>query len=448
LAAAVALGTMAAVAGLGPAALARVQASPPDPDPNGQIAVSVTIPGAPPAPSPAPTASDRPSDSRVQIANARLDWGFNPETRGKSYYGACNFLMAGVPGGDGNAGAAREWGVGDWGAKLYHAESGNAKVVGADSQTAVPFTRRCLDPNGQPVKYDASDQTASTYTATRVRLGKGTGWRDTKTGAAQITWQAAFSVVYYDGLTYFTLTDPVLNVDQAGSATLTATAGGWGSPREGGAWRKHPDTLVVLGEAGTASSTRGEGVETSANGLTLRPAYAGRAVSVPPDAPAQKLGGESKAPGAWPQSFVDFHGLTGLHSYWYSSGAAIDHRKPPDGVFVSWDAARPIPSETNLPETGGGGSGIAPPKLLTTSPTKAAKTQGGAGADVSDPWDLTVEPLVYALGPPDLVPLREAIAGASPAAKAAVLTLLVSAVTALLAWRRGWFRHQPKGIIP
>jgi hypothetical protein len=54
---------------------------------------------------------------------------------------------------------------------------------------------------------------------------------------------------------------------------------------------------------------------------------------------------------------------------------------------------------------------------------------------------------LYALAPPELVPSREMIAGASPAVRAAVFTLLVSATTALIAWRRGWFRHQPKGII-
>jgi hypothetical protein len=418
-----------------------------EPDPGGHIAISVTIPRA--AESAAPGAA-------VQLVNARLDWGFNLETRGKSYYGDCNFLMAGVPGTDGDAGEAHQWGLAGWGAGLYHAQSGNAEVVGADGATPVAFEDRCLDPAGEPVRYDAADRAASTYTATMVRLQGGEGWRDPDTGATQIAWSGSFTVVYYDGLTYFTLTDPQLTITADGVATLTATAGGWGSPRDGGAWGRHPDTEVVLVEAGSASSTGSgdvaEGVFPSESGVVVRHAYANRAIVTPAGASPQKLGDASTTPGAWPQSFVDFQGLTGLHSYWYSSGAAIDYRKPPDAVYVSWDAARPIASTAGSQTppgestTGAWRGGVA-----TAAGSSTNSTQGGDGGaetvDAADPWDSSLRPVVYSKARPDLVPSRQPVVGASPAAKAAVFTLLVSALTALLAWRRGWFRHRPKGII-
>jgi hypothetical protein len=412
--------------------------------------VSVTIPEA-------RADGGQGGQDRTVLVNAQLNWGFNLETRGKSYAGECNFLMAGKPGATGDAGAARHWGPDGWGRNLYHAEAGHAAVV--DSQgRAVPFERRCLDPAGQPVVYNAAKQSASTYTDTQVVLRGGSGWRDNRTGQAEVAWQGSFSVVYYDGLTYFWLENPVLTVSASGAAELTATAGGYGSPREGGAWGAHPATAVTLAVASAASDiSTAESIVLSESGLTLKHAYAGRAVAVPEGAAAQKLGGESTHPGAWPQSFVDFHGLTGLNSYWYSSGAAIDHRKPPDPAHISWDAARPLetPVATGTPATAGqtgGWSGGQAIKAAAATRTSAGQSagQGGAGAATAaaDPWSLQFEPVVVSKAPKDLVPERITPAGASIAVDAAILTLLVSASTALIAWRRGWFRLRPKGIIP
>jgi hypothetical protein len=417
-----------------------------DGDAGGDIALSVTIPQG------SATGDPEPPADRTNLANAQLTWGFNLETRGKSYFGECNFLMAGKPGANGDAGAAREWGPGAWGKNLYHAESGAAKVVNG-SGALVPFERRCLDPAGEPVKYNAARQADSTYTDTRVTLTGGTGWRDNQTGQARIAWEGGFSVIYYDGLTYFWIEDPVLTVDANGGAELKATAGGYGAPREGGAWGRHPETEVVLATASAASGVAGgEGAALSENGLTLKHAYANRAVGVPPGAPAQRLGGDSSTPGAWPQSFVDFQGLTGLHSYWYSSGAAIDHRKPPDAAYVSWDAARPVDSPTETPATRPGaakgwtGGQSAKAANLVARVTGA---QGGAGAATAaaSPWGPPPEPVVMTKVPKDLVPERIQDAGTSIAVDAAILTLLVSASFALIAWRRGWFRLQPKGIV-
>jgi hypothetical protein len=435
------------------AAAANVLGDPDGGDRGGDIAVSVTIPrgGATPT---EPTEPDAPDDG-VALDNAQLTWGFNLETRGKSYYGACNFLMAGRPGADGDAGAAREWEPGGWGKALYHAESGNAKVVNAQG-AAVGFERRCLDPAGQPVRYNAARQSDSTYTDTQIRLTGGTGWRDGQTGRTRIAWQGAFTVVYYDGLTYFWIEDPVLEVGADGAARLTATAGGYGSPREGGAWGRHPASPVTLATAPATGAASGEGALASPDGLTLKHAYSGRAVTVPSGAPPQRLGADSNAPGAWEQSFVDFQGLTGLHSYWYSSGAAIDYRKPPDPVYVSWDAAKPIESPLAAPTAGSSGSagsatgwtgGLA--KSPVAASTRPSNAQGGAGAATSaaDPWGLVVDPVVLTKAPKDLVPERNRAAGTSIAVEAAILTLLVSASIALIAWRRGWFRLQPKGIV-
>ncbi|MDR1635156.1 MAG: hypothetical protein LBS27_09625, partial [Bifidobacteriaceae bacterium] len=376
-------------------------------DPGGDIAVSVTIPAGRDS-----DGDQDPDGDRTVLINASLTWGFNLETRGKSYFGECNFLMAGRPGTLGDAGTARGWGPGAWGKNLYHAESGNTKVVNGKGDT-VGFEQRCLDPQGQPVVYNAARQSDSTYTDTQVRLTGGAGWRDDQSGQARIAWEGTFSVIYYDGLTYFWIENPVLTVRADGGAELTATAGGYGSPREGGAWGRHPDSAVVLAKAPSASGNDArEGVLTSPNGLTLKPVYANQAITVPAGASAQRLGADSSAPGAWPQSFVDFQGQTGLHSYWYSSGAAIDHRKPPDPVYISWDAARPLdsPIAPSSPATNGSGSGWNGGQLLKQAVAGAASrrttNQGGADATTvaADPWDLQSEPVVVTKAPKDLVP--------------------------------------------
>jgi hypothetical protein len=262
-------------------------------------------------------------------------------------------------------------------------------------------------------------------------------------------------VVYYDGLTYFWIEDPVLMIDSNGNAKLTATAGGFGSPREGGAWGRHPDSPVVLAAAAAANAdSASEGAWTSENGLTLKHAYAGRRVLVPSGAPAQRLGSESQAPGAWEQSFIDFQGRTGLHSYWYSSGAAIDYRKPPDPVYISWDADKPIETPivttpTKPGQSGSGGWSGGLPAAVAKAVNRPGTGQGGTGAATAatGPWGLKAEPVVVTKAPKDLVPERNPAAGTSIAAEAAILTLLVSASIALIAWRRGWFRLQPKGIV-
>ena len=54
-----------------------------------------------------------------------------------------------------------------------------------------------------------------------VRLYKGTG-RVEADGSATVEWDGSYSVNFYGGLAPFTLSDPVLTVDDAGDGELTA----------------------------------------------------------------------------------------------------------------------------------------------------------------------------------------------------------------------------------
>ena len=70
-----------------------------------------------------------------------------------------------------------------------------------------------------------------------------------------------------------------------------------------------------------------------ATGWTAPTRYLGSNVTPPAGSPAQ-VGGVHK--GAWPQSFVNFHGQTGTAAYWYSSGAAADPLKAQEPVGVHY----------------------------------------------------------------------------------------------------------------
>ncbi|MDR0504258.1 MAG: hypothetical protein LBG70_00395 [Bifidobacteriaceae bacterium] len=439
-------------------------------DSDGDIVIGLTIPER--------TGSQVTAGGRLELTNARLDWGFNLETRGKSYFGDCNFLMAGRPGDNGNSGAAKQWGLDDWGKNLYHSQVENTAVVN-NAGVPVSFDQRCLDSSGQMVRYNPANQSASTYTETRVQMVGGTGWLDKQTGEAAIDWPGMFTVVYYDGLSYFWLEAISLTVAANGAAELTATAAGYGMPREGGSWDRYPNSRVVLASAPkSTSSDATEGAFTSPNALILKHAYQNRAITVPPGSAAQQLGANSSTPGAWHQSFVNFQAVTGLSSYWYSSGAAIDHRKPPDPLYISWDANDPVSQQTptvnpSTPSLNGGWQGGASQSENPTTSSAATTTKTVATASATATIDeaapnAQVQPAgqgeagvatanaslwpsanaqVAVKTTKNLVPQRLTAADTMIAAPAAIFTLLATGTFALIAWRRGWFRFQPEGIV-
>jgi hypothetical protein len=66
------------------------------------IAITVTVPER-------TASSPTPPHSATALSDAVLTWGINLESTGAAYFGGCNFLMAGRPGADGNAGSSHVW---------------------------------------------------------------------------------------------------------------------------------------------------------------------------------------------------------------------------------------------------------------------------------------------------------------------------------------------------
>ncbi|MFG6444412.1 hypothetical protein ACFXQA_03985 [Microbacterium sp. P07] len=408
LAAVGALAALLAVAGVGAAVPAA--AAPGD--------VIVVVPDSTTGPTPTP--------GGTAIDDAQLRWGLSAEAGGGAFFGGCNFLSAGRAG---DAGSGRVWGADDG---LYRPQDGAVRIEKPASNgewVAASFASRCLDPQGREV---SSASTTST-SGNQVVIDGGVGTVDSG-GATRIEWSGSFTVAFYGGLTYWSVTNPVLTIDESGSGRLVGTASGYGTDMDDlSAWEQLPERSIVLAEV--------RRVDTSAGvGFAVVPEYLGVAVTTG-DTPQTRTGSFW---GSFPQSFVDYQQLTGQNSYWYSSGGARDAAKPATTLYVSYDAAAPVavpPPGSGAPATGSG-SGAAPsnpvrmppglpaPNAVPSVPTAATVGVSASAAVTTLPAAKGLVPAMVAALSPLVVPLL---------GTAAALGLSIVAVLSLmqaLPWQR------------
>lgn len=141
-------------------------------------------------------------------------------------------------------------------------------------------------------------------------------------GSARIAWDGAWSVNFYGGLLPFTITDPELVVAADGTGELVGDLTGYAGSMD------NPEVKTPMPPVPDVTIATFAGVEVDAAGrVEITPEYDGRAIDVPAGVTAQDR--TSAGWGAWPQEFVDVHFVTGLSSYWYSSGGAADPKKRP-----------------------------------------------------------------------------------------------------------------------
>lgn len=347
-------------------------------------------------------------DGAATMDDAELRWGINHEVGAGSRAGGCNFLMAGLPGRNGDAGGSRIWTAADQG--LYRSTSGHVRVLvpSADgrTETAAKFASRCQDPQG-----NALVRGSEATSGAELVIDGGTGRRGAD-GALDIRWTGSFTVVFYGGMTYWWATDPRLVLDADGDGALTATVGGYGTDMaDPTKWVRLKSTTVEL-------ATFRDGTLFD-DGGTLEPEWC--EVDVSDVVPHQSQVDSRGCWGAFPKSFVAFQQLTGQTSYWYSSGLQ-DWFKPPYPMTLSFDAddsrgrtelpPTDFPPATPPPGTTGGSSG------------GNGSTGSGAGAGTGSGLAPTVVPAAggtagaRSLGAPARVPVPAA--GALPVAFPAV----------------------------
>ncbi|GAA3669243.1 hypothetical protein GCM10022202_34150 [Microbacterium marinilacus] len=370
------------------AATLNVAVETPSPSPT-PTPTPTSTPTQTPTPTPTPTPDDDadpddadPStsdDGPLLASGVVFDWGLNDESNGGAYFGGCNFLSAGVAG---NTGSARLWAEGDG---FYRTEDGNTALVrptadGADL-TQPTWATKCENPAGTTVngKTDGSDPATSTQT--RVQISEGSGIVDPAAEDADISWDGSFTVAYYGGMTYWSVTDPRLVVED-GKGTVTATLSGYGTDMDDmSIWTQIPPREVVI-----ATLTD---VDVTAEGFVVTPDYLG--VSIPDDIAgrndqAARTSTNESWWGAFPAEFLRFQQLTGQNSYWFTTdGGAntIQPRKVTLPLTVEIASAEPAPRAPEIARQ--------PQDRTATEGTDVVFSVTATGADLEYQWSSSTD---------------------------------------------------------
>lgn len=310
---------------------------------------------------PATAAATRTAESEpFTVTDAVLRWGINDESNNNAFApGTFNFPGAGKAPDPGKGGQVIDdrarWP--STGAVAWRASAGAVRIEKVTSAGPVPATYAGLrtGPDGQSL----GGPTVEVFSGHQVVIGGGTGEVDPAGGTATIRWEGSFTVFYYSGMTFFSVTDPVLEVTPAG-ARITATGSGYASSMQDMTkWSPVPATAITLAELdGVDAADLG-----AEKGFTAETRYRGVRYDAPASGTPQVRTGA--AWGAVPARLLAFLEKVGMAPYWYSSGGSGDRFKVTKPVSVSWDATSAIDPET-------------PPPVTPTTPAQQPTNPAGA----------------------------------------------------------------------
>lgn len=255
-------------------------------------------------------------DSQVSVAEATLRWGMNSEANNRSPIpgpeGIFNFFSSGrIPKPSNGVVAPGQWAQ----------STGSVRIEKWNGSSYQPATWSGLgsDSSGMTIPSFLSGR----YSGHQFVFTKGVGTLDRATGTARIQWRGDVSVIFYGGMVFFYLSDPLLEVAE-GQATLKATVSGFGSSQD------NPDVsfpvaprevivaqmpAVALGELGFTATPSYDGVRTNVLGQSVT--------------------------GSFPQSFVSAMEPFGTAPFWHNSGGSLDQAKRPQPLTVSYEEGRP-----------------------------------------------------------------------------------------------------------
>lgn len=252
------------------------------------------------------------------ISNAVLEWGFNPEVQGPSLSGGCHFFSAGES---------------DGLEPTYKSQEGSVGILKGGSLPT--WASKCAGTG-------SLDQ--------KILWTGGTGTADAATGAVSITFPGKASLNFYGGSAPITFINPVLTVNTSGGGSLTATMDGYMT--EMGTGQKDPihppiNNVRVANLTGVSSN--------NLTGFTATPTYSGVCFDLPAGSFEAPQNRTTSGWGAWPVSpasdganppcpvaaagtmgFVDFNFISGMTSYFYTSGTSLDAKKPPSPITITF----------------------------------------------------------------------------------------------------------------
>lgn len=317
------------------------------------------------------------SSQGTEITNAQFRWGLNTESGGGAFAGGCNFLSAGKAG---DSGGAVVWTESKG---LYRAKDGNVRIEKPDragEYRPASFADRCSDAQGDPV----SVASLTSATGNQVVIDGGIG-RLVPGSGLEIRWKGSFTVVFYGGMTYWSVTDPVLTVDAGGAGRVTATASGYGASMEDlSKWEPLRPQSIVLAELRSVPLG-------AQRGFAVEPQYLG--VAVPNAGQAARTAENTSYWGSFPASFVSFQKLTGQAGYWLTTNGQRDRAKVATTLYISYDGSAPI-AVVPPPAGTSGGSDDDPSNPLRTRPAQPepAAAQAPPGAMFPLANSTTAEP--------------------------------------------------------
>jgi hypothetical protein len=273
------------------------------------------------------------------LDDAQLRWGVNDESNRAAFApGTYNFFAAGelADPGEGGKTLPRNGGGATWSNGRpagWTAQSGNVRIEKrqADGSYALAtFAGTSTDAAGTLLTTGGG-----TSSGHQVVIDGGTGTVDPTAGTATISWSGTFTVLYYSGMTFFTVSNPQLQVT-ATSAQLVGTVGGYATDmNDQTKWQKVAGQQVVLADLPRT------GLQVpSTGGFSASPAYLGVAYDGTGDAVPQDRTGASW--GSFPTSYVNYLQTLGSAAYWYSSGGSADAHKVALPLTVSYSAGDPI----------------------------------------------------------------------------------------------------------
>lgn len=328
-----------------PLALAIPAQAAPETNDSPGITVDVVIPGA----------------EAISVTDAQLRWGLNQEVTSGAYFGGCHFLSAGTAG---DTGSSRIWTLEDG---LYAASQANTRIEkpnSAGTWVTDSWNGKCLAANGKAVGTTATEP----GTGAQAVIDGGAGTINASKGTASIQWRGSFTVAMYGGMTYWSVSDPILSV-KSGKGTLRAEVSGYAADRtDTTSWSSLPKRMVTLATL--------PNVALGDKGIVTDPAY--RKVPASGVEPIQNRDSGNANWGAFPQDFLDFQASTGQGAYWYSSGGLRDGAKVASTLYISYSAdlpvITPIPAGVtpSTPPTAASSGGSLPAIPATAAPQRAS----------------------------------------------------------------------------
>lgn len=309
----------------------------------------LAVPAGAAEPSPGAGPSATPSGP-VELDGATLRWGINDESSNRAFApDTYNFLSAGTvpdPGRGGTTLPRSRW----------KQAAGDVSIEKWNGKAWRPATWEGLrtDERGAAL----GSPTSGTFSRHRFVFGAGTGTVDVAARTAHVAWAGDVTILYYSGMSFFVLSDPVLDVAD-GRGTLTATLSGYASSVD------DPTQWAPVAAAEVTVADLPE-VTLDETGLRASPAYLGVAVT----GVGQVPGGSSF--GSFPQSYVDYMHRLGTAAFWLSSGASTDAFKVPLPLSVGFGteeepvapSASPVPTKAPLDNPV-----VLPPATVTATVT-------------------------------------------------------------------------------